>query len=158
MKNKIERPEVYIDNKFMKEALAEAKKAYKKDEIPIGAVIVKKGKIIGRGHNLRESENNPLAHAEMIAIKAASMALDNWRLIDCDLYVTVEPCPMCAGAIQQSRIKKLVYGIEDQKSGAVDTVTNILQNNNLNHQTEVVSGILKYECKEIMQSFFSKLR
>ncbi len=158
MKNKDERPEVYIDNRFMKEALAEAKKAYKKDEIPIGAVIVKEGKIIGRGHNLRESENNPLAHAEMIAIKAASMALDNWRLLDCDLYVTVEPCPMCAGAIQQSRIKKLVYGIEDQKSGAVDTVTNILQNNNLNHQTEVVSGILKYECKEIMQSFFSKLR
>ncbi len=147
------------DLKFMKEALKEAEKAAQKGEVPIGAVIVKDGRIISRGHNLRESRQDPLAHAEMIAIYKAAKKLNNWRLTGCTLYVTVEPCPMCAGAILQSRIDRLVYGTEDPKAGAVKTLYRILEDERLNHQVkDIVSGVLAEDCASILSDFFAKLR
>lgn len=146
-----------IKEKFMHEALKEAAKALKKDEVPIGAVIVKDNKIIARGHNLRETKQNSLCHAEIIAINKACRKLGNFRLEDCDLYVTVEPCPMCAGAIIQSRIKNVYYGTPDNKYGAVDSVYNIFKIES-NHKVNSECGILKEECSTIIKDFFKELR
>ena len=147
-----------MEEKFMKEALKEAKKAYEKEEVPIGAVIVKDNKIIARAHNLRENKKQACAHAEIIAIEKACKKIDAWRLEDCDMYVTLEPCVMCAGAIINARIRKLYIGAMDEKGGAVGSKINILKDIKLNHETEIVSGILKEECSQILKDFFKKLR
>ena len=146
------------DNYFMKQALIEAKKAYKIDEVPIGAVVVYKGEIIGRGYNQREKKQDPTAHAEIIAIKKAAKNLKDWRLEECSIYVTVEPCIMCAGAIQKARIKRLVYGARSDKDGAYGTLIDVLQNEELNHQLDVVPGIMEKESKKLLKDFFKKLR
>lgn len=143
---------------YMKEALKEAQKAKELKEVPIGAVIVKDGEIIARAHNLRETGKDPTAHAEVLAIKKASEVLGGWRLMGCDMYVTVEPCPMCAGAIMLSRIEKLVIGTMDPKGGAAGSILNIPEDDRFNHTTEVVRGILQEECSGIMKQFFKFLR
>ncbi len=143
---------------FMKEALEEARKAFEKDEPPVGAVIVKDGEIIARGHNLRESLQDPTAHAEMLAIRAASAKLGRWRLSDCDIYVTLEPCVMCAGAMVLSRLNRLIYGTDDPKAGAVNSLMNLVSDERLNHQNEVKSGILAAECGDLLRRFFSARR
>ncbi|MBO5870713.1 MAG: tRNA adenosine(34) deaminase TadA [Clostridia bacterium] len=145
------------DNYFMKRAIARAKSAAKCGEVPIGAVIIKDGEIIATGRNMRESKRNALHHAEIIAIDRACKKLGAWRLTDCTLYVTMEPCPMCAGAIVNSRIKRVVYGCYDQKAGALGTVFN-LSEYPLNHKYEVVGGILEKECAALLSDFFSELR
>ena len=146
------------DNFFMEQALLEAKKAYKIKEVPIGAVVECNGEIIGRGFNRRESDNDPTAHAEMIAIREAAQTLDDWRLEGCSIYVTVEPCLMCAGAIQKARLKRLVYGTESDKDGAFGTLIDILQDNRLNHQVEIKSGVMLEECRDLIKKFFKELR
>ena len=143
--------------KFMKEALKEAKKAYDKLEIPVGAVIVKDGKIIARAHNLKETKKDTTNHAEILAIKKASKKLDSWRLLDCEMYVTLEPCAMCAGAIIQSRIKKIYICTLDEKTGAAGSVLNVFEYP-FNHQVEVEKGILKENCENILKDFFKMLR
>lgn len=143
---------------FMQEAIELAKQAEKLNEVPIGAVVVKDGQIIGRGYNRREIDGNPLGHAEIIAIMQASKHLGGWRLEDCELFVTLEPCPMCAGAIVQSRIKRLVYGASDPKSGYAGTLYNTLQDKRLNHQTEIIQGVCLEECQLLLQNFFRRLR
>jgi len=142
----------------MKEALAEAKKAYEKNEVPIGAVIVQNEKIIARAHNLRETLQTTASHAEVLAINEANSQTGFWRLDDCILYTTVEPCVMCAGAIVQSRIKTVVYGTKDEKAGCAGTIFNLLEEGRFNHQCEVISGIMEMECKEILSRFFKTLR
>jgi tRNA(adenine34) deaminase len=142
----------------MQLAIAEAKKAKQRAEVPIGAVVVYRGEVIGTGYNLRENEQNPLSHAELVAIRAAATHLNSWRLEDCTLYVTLEPCPMCAGAILQSRIPQLVYGTQDPKAGCVDSLYHLLQDDRFNHQTAVISGVLQAECSELLRSFFRELR
>ena len=146
------------DEQWMKEAIAEAKKAERLGEVPIGAVVVKEGVIIGRGHNLRETQHNPVSHAEIIAIQQASQALNAWRLLDCTLYVTLEPCPMCAGAIVQSRIKRVVYGTDDPKAGCAGTLMNLLQEPRFNHETELTGYVLQTECANLLTEFFRELR
>lgn len=146
------------DIKWMQEALLEAQKAMSKGEVPIGAVIVYQDTIIGRGHNLRETNHNPLAHAEIMAIEEASKHIQAWRLTDCTLYVTLEPCPMCAGAIVQSRITKVVYGTTDIKAGCAGTLMNLLQEPRFNHESQVISGVLQSECSQILKDFFKQLR
>ncbi|MFS1510922.1 tRNA adenosine(34) deaminase TadA [Chengkuizengella sp. SCS-71B] len=143
---------------FMLEAIKEAKIAESKNEVPIGAVVVWKNKIIGRGHNLRETSFDSTAHAEMIAIREASDYLQAWRLLDCSLYVTLEPCAMCAGAIVQSRVKQVIYGASDPKAGCAGTLMNLLQEDRFNHQTEVVTGVLQEECSDLLKKFFKRLR
>lgn len=143
---------------FMKAAMEEARKAEALSEVPIGAVIVRGNEIIGRGYNVRETTHDPLAHAELIAIKQASEYLNAWRLLDCRLYVTLEPCPMCAGAIVQSRINQVVYGTPDPKAGCAGTLMNLLQEERFNHRAEVVSGVLQEECSSMLTQFFRKLR
>ena len=143
--------------KFIKEALKEAKKAYDKLEIPVGAVIVKDGKIIARAHNLKETKKDTTNHAEILAIKKASKKLDSWRLLDCEMYITLEPCAMCAGAIIQSRIKKIYIGTLDEKTGAAGSVLNVFEYP-FNHQVEVEKGILKENCENILKDFFKMLR
>jgi tRNA(adenine34) deaminase len=143
---------------WMQEAISEALKAETIHEVPIGAVIVHEGRIIGRGHNLRETSMDPTAHAEMIAIREASEYLKTWRLLNCTLYVTLEPCPMCAGAIVQSRIVRVVYGTIDPKAGCAGTLMNLLQEDRFNHRVEVINGILREECSSLLTSFFRKLR
>ncbi|HCC07868.1 MAG TPA: tRNA-specific adenosine deaminase [Clostridiales bacterium] len=143
---------------YMKKALVEANKAFKLEEIPIGAIIVYDGKIIGRGYNVRNFKKNPLGHAELIAISKASKYIDDWRLENCTMYVTVEPCPMCAGAIVQSRIKKLVYGCDNPKAGCCGSILNIVHEPKFNHQVEVLDGVLEKECSELMKVFFGGLR
>lgn len=154
MQNDSQHPDIH----WMNEAIAEARKAEAIAEVPIGAVIVKDGQIIGRGHNLRETKADPTAHAEMIAIKEASVNLDAWRLTDCDLYVTLEPCPMCAGAIIQSRIRRVVYASPDPKAGCAGTLMNLLQESRFNHQTEITAGVLQQECSAMLTNFFRQLR
>ena len=144
--------------KYMLEALEEAKKAAAMGEVPVGAVIVHGGKIIGRGHNETESRRDPTAHAEMIAIRQAAAALGGWRLPDCTMFVTVEPCSMCAGAIVWSRIEKLYIGTPDPKAGACGSVFNIPQNPRLNHFTEIEIGLMQEECSGILKDFFKHLR
>lgn len=146
------------DQKFMKMALAEAKRAYKKDEVPIGALLVYKNKIIGRGHNLKEFLQSPLGHAEVIAIHRASKLKQNWRLEDCTLYVTLEPCLMCAGTIWQSRIARVVFAAYDPKAGALKTLYNVGEDKRLNHQFECLGGVFEDESKKLLQKFFKKLR
>lgn len=143
---------------FMEIALKEAKKAYDKEEVPIGAVITLGDEVIAKAHNLREISKMATAHAELLAIDEACKVRGDWRLTNCNLYVTIEPCPMCAGAIILSRIEKVIIGAMDYKSGACGSVMNLLENHKLNHQTEIITGILGYECSEIMKSFFRKLR
>ncbi len=142
----------------MKEALKEAFKAFECDEVPIGAVIVHKNKIIARAHNQIVILKDPTAHAEMIAITQAADYLKSERLINCSLYVTIEPCAMCAGACVLGRIKNIVYGADDPKSGACGSVLNITDNTKLNHRIEVISGILREDCASILQDFFKKKR
>jgi len=142
----------------MNKALDQAYEAYKLEEVPIGAVIVKDGKIVGKGYNKKEMSLDTTNHAEIIAIREASKNLKSWRLTDCTMYVTVEPCPMCAGAIVNSRIKELVIGTMDPKGGACGSLYNIVENDNLNHKLEVKRGILEKECSDIMKKFFKKLR
>lgn len=145
-------------DQWMKEAIREAEQAEAKGEVPIGAVLVREGEIIGRGHNLRESRQDPTAHAEMIAIREAARLLGGWRLAGCELYVTLEPCPMCAGAILLSRLDTLVYGAYDPKGGCAGTLMNLPRDDRFNHQVDVVGGILEQECGELLRSFFRKLR
>lgn len=147
-----------MKKKFMKEAIKEAKKAYQKLEIPVGAVIVKDGKIISRGHNLKETKADTTKHAEIIAIQKASKKLNAWRLIDCEMYVTLEPCAMCAGAIINSRIKKLYIGTMDEKTGAVGSVLNLFEDFTFNHKVEAEKGIMQDECKNMLKQFFKELR
>lgn len=143
---------------YMEQALLEARKAYELDEVPIGAVVVKDGEIIGRGHNLRETCKDPTLHAEMVAIRQAAETLGGWRLTGCELYVTVEPCPMCAGAMIQARIDRLIFGAGDPKAGCAGTLYNLLQDSRFNHQVEIVKGILEEECRQIMKDFFRQKR
>ncbi|WP_134702856.1 tRNA adenosine(34) deaminase TadA [Ammoniphilus sp. YIM 78166] len=146
------------DEKYMLLALEEAEKAEAIGEVPIGAVIVRDGEVIGRGYNLRESTKDPTAHAELIAIKRASERLGGWRLLNSTLYVTLEPCPMCAGAIVQSRLDRVVYGVSDPKAGCAGTLMNLLQEERFNHQVQVSSGVLAEKCSGILKSFFQELR
>ena len=143
---------------FMREALKEAQKAYDQAEVPIGAVVVLNGEIIGRGHNLREKEQDATLHAEIKAIRQANQHLGSWRLEDCELFVTLEPCPMCSGAMILARLKKVTFGAFDSKAGTAGTFMNLLQAERFNHQVEVEQGILEDECKEILQTFFKGLR
>ena len=146
------------DVEFMKEALKEAELARLEDEVPIGCVIVKDDQIIARAHNQRDKSHNPLGHAETLAIKAASEVVGDWQLVDCTLYVTIEPCIMCSGAIIQSRIKRVVYGAPDIKGGAFGSSINILEANNINHHPEVTKGVLEEECSSIIKNYFKSKR
>lgn len=146
------------DQAWMYVALEEAKKAELIGEVPIGAIIVKDGEVIGKGYNLRETKHDPTAHAEMVAIREACDRIGAWRLLDCTLYVTLEPCPMCAGAIVQSRIQRVVYGTSDPKAGCAGTLMNLLQEPRFNHETELTDGVLQSECAMILTQFFRKLR
>ena len=146
------------DIKYMMEALKEAELAKLEDEVPIGCVIVKDDQIIARSHNQRDKSHNPLGHAETLAIKQASEVLGDWQLVDCELYVTIEPCIMCSGAIIQSRIKRVVYGAPDIKGGAFGSSINILEASNINHHPEVVKGVLENECSSIIKNYFKSKR
>ncbi len=147
-----------MEEKFMKMALNQAKKAYQLGEIPVGAVIVKNGTVISRGYNLKEKTNNPCGHAEIIAINKACKKLASWRLEDCEMYVTLEPCLMCVGAIIHSRIKKIYIGTLDKKTGAVISKIKGLDDYIVNHKVEYEKGILEEECSEILKNFFKDLR
>lgn len=147
-----------VDERYMQEAINEAKKAKDLNEVPIGAVIVYENEIIARGHNLRETSQQTLSHAELVAIEEANQKTGSWRLEDCTLYVTLEPCPMCAGAIMQSRIKRVVYGAPDAKAGCAGTLMNLLDDSRFNHQAEVTKGILEEECASLLTDFFRELR
>jgi tRNA(adenine34) deaminase len=146
------------DYLFMKEALKEARKAYKKDETPVGAVIVKDGVVIARAHNEKELKKDPTLHAEITAIRKACKKLGTWRLNDCDMYVTLEPCAMCAGAIIQARVGRLFIGTPDPKAGAVGSVVDLLSVEKFNHRVEVSYGLLMEECSKILKDFFRELR
>ncbi|MEW6274683.1 MAG: tRNA adenosine(34) deaminase TadA [Bacillota bacterium] len=143
---------------YMREALAEAEKACALGEVPVGAVVVLDGEIIGRGHNLREMLSDSSAHAEIIALRKAAHKLGDWRLTGCTIYVTIEPCPMCAGALVQFRVGRLVYGARDPKAGAVDSIVDLVRDPRFNHQVEVISGVLEEECRAVIQRFFKDLR
>lgn len=142
----------------MREALRQAQKAYAADEVPVGAVIVREGKIIARAHNQVELLKDATAHAEMLALTEAEAAVGDWRLTDCDLYVTKEPCPMCAGALVHTRIRRVIFGCADPVAGAAGTVMNLLQMPSLNHRCQMTSGILQKECAVILRDFFRKRR
>ncbi len=144
--------------KYMKEALKEAVKAYNKGEIPVGAVIVKDDKIIARAHNQKEEKKDTTKHAEILAIQKASKKLEAWRLQDCEMYVTLEPCSMCAGALIQARVKKVIIGTMDEKTGACGSVLNLLGDYKFNHKVEVETGILKENCEKLLKDFFKTLR
>ena len=156
--NKTGEQEMNQDEKYMKEAIRQAKKAYALGEVPIGCVIVYEGKIIGRGYNRRTIDKNTLAHAELMAIKKASKKMDDWRLEDCTMYVTLEPCQMCSGAIVQSRMKKVVIGCMNPKAGCAGSILNLLQMEEFNHQVELEIGVLGEECSNMMTNFFKELR
>lgn len=147
-----------MEEKFMKEALKEAKKALDIEEVPVGAVIVKDGKIIARAHNTKETKKDATCHAEILAIKKACKKLGAWRLIDCEMYVTLEPCSMCAGALINSRIKKLYIGTDDNKTGACGSVLNLLEDYKFNHKIEVQKYILKDDAEKLLKEFFKFLR
>lgn len=147
-----------MQEKYMREALKEANKAYKKGEIPVGAIIVKDDKIIARAHNLKELKKDTTKHAEILAIQKASKKIEAWRLNECEMYVTLEPCAMCAGALIQSRINKIYIGTMDEKTGACGSVLDLLNDYKFNHKVEVETGILKDECQKILQDFFKMLR
>ena len=143
---------------YMKQALKEAEKAYKKLEVPVGAIIVKKGEIIAKAHNQKETKTDTTKHAEILAIQKASKKLKSWRLLDCEMYVTLEPCSMCAGAIINSRIKKVYIGAMDEKTGAVGSVLNLFKDYTFNHKVESETGIMEKECQETLKKFFKELR
>lgn len=144
--------------KFMKEAIKQAKKAYDKEEIPVGAVIVKDGKIIARGYNKKEEKKDTTQHAEIIAIQKASRKIGAWRLQDCEMYVTLEPCAMCTGALIQTRLKRVYIGTMDPKTGACGSVLNLLEDYKFNHKVEVETNIMQKECEKILKDFFKYLR
>ncbi|MDI9567456.1 MAG: tRNA adenosine(34) deaminase TadA [Bacillota bacterium] len=143
---------------FMGEALAEARKALALEEVPIGAVLVREGRIVGRGYNRRETQGDPTAHAEIIALREAARLLGTWRLADTTMYVTIEPCPMCAGALVLARVAHLVYGAPDPKGGGVDSLYKIGQDGLLNHTFTVTGGVLEEECAQLLRDFFRRLR
>lgn len=147
-----------IHEHFMTQAYAEAQAAFAADEVPVGAVIVREGQVIAAAHNGREQLRDPTAHAEMVAITQAAAALNSWRLEGCTLYVTLEPCPMCAGAILQARLDKVVYGADDPKAGAVSSLFELLSDARLNHRAEVVSGVMQEPCGQILTDFFAAKR
>ena len=147
-----------IDEKYMKEAIRQARKAYAIGEVPIGCVIVNKDKIIGRGYNRRMADKNTLSHAELIAIRKASRKMDDWRLEECTMYVTLEPCQMCSGAIVQSRMSRVVVGCMNPKAGCAGSILNLLQMKEFNHQAELTTGVLEEECSQMMKDFFKELR
>ena len=146
------------DEYFMREALRQAQKAYAANEVPVGAVVVREGKIIARAHNQVELLKDATAHAEMVALTQAEAAVGDWRLTDCDLYVTKEPCAMCAGAVVHTRIRRVIFGCADPSAGAAGSVMNLLQMQSLNHRCEISSGVLQTECAAILQEFFRKRR
>ena len=146
------------NEQYMKEARKQAKKAYEKEEIPVGAIIVKEHKIIAKAYNEKEYKLDTTKHAEILAIQKASKKLKSWRLTDCDMYVTLEPCSMCAGALIQARIRKVYIGTMDKKTGACGSVLNLLQDYTFNHKVEVETGILQEECEQILKQFFQELR
>ncbi len=151
-------PDLAVHAGHMREALREAEKAYAEGEVPVGAVVVRDGAIIGRGHNRREVDNDASAHAELLALRQAARAAGDWRLSEAAVYVTMEPCPMCAGAMVQFRVKRVVYGTDDPKAGAAGSVVELLREPRFNHQVEVIPGVLEAECREIVQRFFRELR
>lgn len=146
------------DELWMEEALRAAQRALEAGEVPVGAVVVREGRIIGRGWNRNIGDSDPTAHAEIVALREAAAALGNHRLEDCDLFATIEPCSMCAGAVVHARIKRLVYGADDPKAGAVQSVMQVLNHPQLNHQVEVRSGVLAGRCAELLQTFFKNRR
>lgn len=146
------------DEKFMKQAIKQAQKAYEQEEIPVGAVIVKDNKIIARAYNKKEQKQDTTNHAEIIAIQKASKKLKTWRLTDCKMYVTLEPCSMCAGALIQARLKKVYIGTMDEKTGSCGSVLNLLQDYTFNHKVDVQTGILQEECESLLKKFFKELR
>lgn len=146
------------DERWMEFALREAEQAFKRKEVPVGAVLIQENRIIGKGYNQTESLRDPTAHAEIIAITAAATYTGGWRLENCTLYVTLEPCPMCAGAIIMSRIARLVYGASDPKAGACGTLYNIVQDSRLNHRVEMTTGVLEQRCSDLLKDFFAKVR
>ena len=146
------------DELFMEEALRAAQRALEAGEVPVGAVVVCEGRIVGRGWNRNINASDPTAHAEIVALREAGATVGNHRLADCDLFVTIEPCPMCAGALVHSRIRRLVYGADDPKAGAVHSVMQVLNHPQLNHKVEVRSGILAGRCAELLQTFFKSRR
>ncbi|HEY1629502.1 MAG TPA: tRNA adenosine(34) deaminase TadA [Tepidisphaeraceae bacterium] len=147
-------------NQWMRLAIAEAHKALAFDEVPIGAIVVHEpsGQIVGRGYNRRQSDRDPTGHAELFALREAGKNLNDWRLVDCIIIVTLEPCPMCAGAIVNSRVAKLIYGCDDPKAGAVRTLFQLCEDSRLNHRVEVVAGILAEECAQLLTTFFRDQR
>ena len=146
------------DELWMEEALREARRALALGEVPIGAVVVFEGRVVGRGCNRPITAHDPTAHAEILALREAGQTIGNYRLIDCDLYVTVEPCAMCAGAITHARIRRLVYGADDAKAGAVHSILQIINHPKLNHRVDVVPGVLAARCMDLMQNFFRERR
>jgi len=150
--------EPFDDQYWMEQALVYAKQAEQLDEIPVGAIIVKNNQLISAGYNRSITDNDPSAHAEMIAVREAGKVLNNYRLIDCTLYVTLEPCSMCAGLLVHSRIKRLVFGAADAKTGSAGSIMNLLQEPRLNHQVEITGGVLETQCAEIISSFFKRRR
>src|SRR5438094_8476579 len=146
------------DAAFMREALRQAQKAYEADEVPVGAVVVREGRIIARAYNQVELLNDATAHAEMLALTQAEAAVGDWRLTDCDLYVTKEPCAMCAGALVHTRVRRVIFGCTDPSAGAAGSVMNLLQMPPFNHRCEITSGVLQKECAAILQDFFRKRR
>ncbi len=150
---------VGADEKFMDLAIGQARQALKRDEVPVGAVVVSpSGDVVGTGHNLRESLVDPTAHAEIMALREAGEAIGDWRLVGCSVYVTVEPCPMCAGALVNARIQKLVFGVRDPKAGAVVSLFSLASDDRLNHRFEVVEGVRESECAGLLREFFRRLR
>ena len=149
---------LHADELWMEEALREAQRALAMGEVPVGAIVVREGRVIGRGCNRPISANDPTAHAEILALREAAQAIDNYRLLECDLYVSVEPCVMCAGAITQARIGRLIYGAEDPKAGAVHSAVQVLNHPKLNHQVEVTSGVLAARSMDLLQTFFRERR
>jgi len=146
------------DEYFMREALRQAQKAYAADEVPVGVVVVREDKIIGRAHNQVELLKDATAHAEMLALTQAEAAVGDWRLMDCDLYVTKEPCAMCAGAVVHTRIRRVIFGCADPSAGAAGSMINLLQMQSLNHRCQITSGVLQKECAAILRNFFRKRR
>ena len=147
-----------IYEKYMKEAIREANLAALEDEVPIGCIVVKNGEIISKAHNQRDKANNPLGHAETLAIKKASEVLNDWQLVGCDLYVTIEPCIMCSGAIIQSRIARVIYGADDIKGGGLGSSIDVMSANNINHKPEIIKNILKEECSKVIKDYFKAKR
>jgi tRNA(adenine34) deaminase len=148
----------HSDELWMEEALREAQRALALGEVPVGAVVVRNGQVIARGSNQPIAANDPTAHAEILALREAGQVLSNYRLLDCDLYVTVEPCAMCAGAITHARVRRLIYGAEDPKAGAVHSMLQVLNHPKLNHKVEVTSGVLAARCMNLVQTFFREKR